>query len=316
MEIQPCRDRGMGTRPGTSRGDGRDRAIPARPQEEVTPVSRGKPNYGKRDLSDAKSPAIQNSGSRVAEYFGRLAQSYGDGEYYIRRRAAVVSAIANEIASARRIVDLGCGNGRYLYEFRQLAPAAAAIGADFSAEMLAEARMRNGAETPLIRADATAAPIRDGAIDIIFASHVIQFVSDKDATMRDLARCLAPGGAIILTVGGSGIREALRSFVSEEQWKRFAGAAFPGRRSNRTARSEEPYRDAMTRAGLVIEVRDALFTVMWAGIVEWIDLRWGPFMDQAQRDTATRILDEMAPQLSSRSFEIVERLLIGRRALS
>jgi hypothetical protein len=30
---------------------------------------------------------MQSGGSRVAEYFGRLAQSCGDGEYYIRRRA-------------------------------------------------------------------------------------------------------------------------------------------------------------------------------------------------------------------------------------
>ena len=261
----------------------------------------------------AKPPLMRRGGSRVAEYFGRLAQSYGDGEYYIRRRAAVVSAIADQIAGASSIVDLGCGNGRYLYEFRKIAPAATAIGADFSTEMLLEARTRNG-YAPLIRADATAAPIRDRTIDIIFASHVIQFVSDKDATMSDLARCLLPGGAIILTIGGSGIREALRSFVTEEQWNQFASAAFPGRRGNRIARSEEPYREAMIRAGLVIEVRDAQFTVTWAGIVEWIDLRWGPFMDEEQRRTATHILDEMAPTLSSRSFDIIERLLIGRRA--
>jgi hypothetical protein len=79
--------------------------------------------------------------------------------------------------------------------------------------------------------------------------------------------CLSPRGAIILIVGGSGIREAIRSFVTEEQWNQFASAAFPGRRSNRTARSDEPYREALTRASLGIEVRDARFTVSWAGIV-------------------------------------------------
>ena len=251
----------------------------------------------------------------VAQYFGRLAQSYGDGEFYIRRRAAVVEAIADEIAHARRVLDLGCGNGRYLHDFRKSAPEGIAIGADLSAEMLAEARLRNGPDAPLVRADVAAAPFRDGILDIIFASHVFQFVSDKDATMRGLVRCLSPGGAIILTVGGSGIREALRGFASDTQWSQFAGAVFPSRRRIVALEGEDPHREAMIRAGLAIETRDAHFSITWNGIVAWIDLRWSPFMDAEQRATATRIFGEMSPQLSSRSFDLTERLLIGRKEL-
>jgi ubiquinone/menaquinone biosynthesis C-methylase UbiE len=251
--------------------------------------------------------------SNLAQYFGRLAQSYGDGEFYLRRRIAVVEAIADEIVHARRVLDLGCGNGRYLYEFKKSSPAAIAIGADLTAEMLAEARIRNGPATPLVRADVTAAPVRDGVQDIVFASHVFQFVSDKDATMRDLARCLSPSGALILTIGGSGIREALRGFASDEQWGQLRQAAFPSRRRIVAAENEEPHREAMGRAGLTIETREARFAVTWNGIVEWIDLRWSPFMDAGQRATATRILGDLAPQLSSRRFDLSERLLIGRK---
>jgi ubiquinone/menaquinone biosynthesis C-methylase UbiE len=256
-------------------------------------------------LADDDPSLARRARSNIAQYFGRLAHSYGDGEYYIRRRAAVVAAIADEIAHARRVLDLGCGNGRYLHEFRKSAPAAMVIGVDLSAEMIAQARLRNGAETPLIRADATAVPLREGALDIIFASHVFKFVSDQDATMRGLARCLSPGGAIILTVGGAGIREAMHGFVSDEQWSQFARAAFPGRRRIVAMEDEEPHREAMSRAGLGIETRDARFSITWTG--------WAPFMDEEQRRTATRILDAMAPRLSSRSFDLSERLLIGRR---
>ena len=52
----------------------------------------------------------------------------------------------------------------------------------------------------------------------------------------------------------------------------------------------------------------------WNGIVEWIDLRWSPFMNDEQRAIAARILDEMAAVLSARRFDLTERLLIGRKA--
>ncbi len=265
-------------------------------------------------MADESSSGMRRSPANVAQYFGRLAQSYGDGEFYLRRRVAVGEAIADEIARARRILDLGCGNGRYLYDFRQSAPHAIAIGSDLTAEMLEEARGRNGARTPLVRADVTAAPFRDGALDVIFASHVFQFVADKDGTIRDLARCLAPGGAIIISIGGSGIREALRNFATEEQWSQLAAATFPSRRRIVAAENEDPHREAMSRASLAIDTRDVSFPVTWNGIVEWIDLRWSPFMNDEQRAIATRILDEMAAVLSARRFDLTERLLIGRKA--
>ena len=249
----------------------------------------------------------------LAQYFGRLAQSYGEGEFFLKRRESAIVAIADEIARARRIFDLGCANGRYLRDFRKAAPDAIVIGADLTHEMLLEARARSGPGVPLIRADATALPLRDGTLDIIFASHVLQFVSDKDATMRNLARCLAPGGAVILTVGGAGLRGALRGFIGEEQWNQLAGVAFPSRRAIVARERAQIHREAMSRAGLAIEERDAPFSVTWAGLVEWIDLRWGPFMNDEQRAVATGILDAMSPQLASRSFDVNERLLLGRK---
>jgi len=262
---------------------------------------------------DASSAALRLVRGNVVQYFGRLAQSYGDGEYYLRRREAVVAAIKDDIAYARRILDLGCGNGRYLYDFRKLAPEAFAAGADLSAEMISEARLRNGADTPLLRADVTQPPFASGAFDTIFASHVFQFVADKDRTMRDLARCLASGGAIIVTVGGSGIRGAMRDLVSEEQWTQLAEAAFPSRRAIVAGEREQTHREAMARAGLAVETRDAKFSVTWNGVVEWIDLRWGPFMNDDQRAIASHVLDEIAPRLFLRTYDLVERMLIGRK---
>jgi len=121
-----------------------------------------------------------------------------------RRQDAVVAAIAEEIANARRILDLGCGNGRYLQAFRKAAPDALALGADLTPEMIAEARARQWCRYSAHPCDATAAHSAMPSSTSFFISHVLQFVSDKDATMSDLARCLSPGGAVIITVGGGG----------------------------------------------------------------------------------------------------------------
>ena len=189
-----------------------------------------------------------------------------------------------------------------------------AIGADLTREMLLEARAPCGAATPLVRADATALPIRNGVLDFIFGSHVFQFITDKDPAMRDLARCLSSGGAIILTIGGSGIREMLSRLATEEQWTRLARAVFPSRRRIVAAETEQVHRDAMIHAGLVIETRDVRFSLGWNGLVEWIDIRWSPFMDDEQRRIASTVFDELSPQLSSHRFDLTERLLIGRKA--
>jgi hypothetical protein len=106
----------------------------------------------------------------------------------------------------------------------------------------------------------------------------------------------------------------LRGFATEAQWNQLASAAFPSRRRIVAAENEDPHREAMLRAGLAIETRDVGFPVSWNGVVEWIDIRWSPFMDAEQRAVATRVLAEMAVQLSSRSFDLSERILIGRKA--
>ena len=60
---------------------------------------------------DPNATSRPRTPSNIAEYFGRLANTYGDGEYYGNRRRAVLEAIAGEIADAREVLDAGCGNG-------------------------------------------------------------------------------------------------------------------------------------------------------------------------------------------------------------
>jgi SAM-dependent methyltransferase len=56
------------------------------------------------------------------------------------------------------------------------------------------------AERPDVVADAAALPLRGGSADWIVSVEVLQYVAAPDAAVREAARVLAPGGALVLAV--------------------------------------------------------------------------------------------------------------------
>jgi SAM-dependent methyltransferase len=264
-------------------------------------------------MSEQKQSSSERVHAAVERHFGKLAATYGGGEYYTRRRAAVIAAIAPEITAARRILDLGCGNGRYLEEFRRLAPAAMVAGADLSADMLVQARIRNGTATPLMRADASAIPLRAALFDVIFASHVFPFVPDLRLAVGECVRCLAPGGALIASAGGSGMGQRVRSLIGAELWARLRPGAFGQNTRGRAGEREELHREAFAAAGLALETRSANFSIDWDGVEEWIRLRWLPFASEQEHGEATEIFAEVKSASPDQSLALEERILIGRK---
>jgi SAM-dependent methyltransferase len=249
----------------------------------------------------------------VAEYFGRLAPTYGDGEYYASRRTAVLRAIERELARARRMLDLGCGNGRYLAEFARRATLEMVVGADLSGEMLAQARRRVGPRPHLVRASAEAPPFKRAAFDLIFASHVLPFVSDLDGSVRALARLLRAAGLLVVTVGRGPVRDYVREVIPDADWDAFSRAAFVrfGGRL-RGGESLNQHRAALRAAGLDVEQRPAIFSVGWNGIAEWIRMRWLVHATAEERARAEQVLAAVPVAAQRRAFDITEELLIGR----
>ncbi len=110
--------------------------------------------------SSANATSRHRRPSPVAEYFGRLAATYGDGQYYGNRRRAVLEAIAGEIAQARDVLDVGCGNGAYLAKFAAAPGNRRGTGADLSIDMLLSARRRVGVKCRLLCADVSRLPFK------------------------------------------------------------------------------------------------------------------------------------------------------------
>ena len=264
---------------------------------------------------DADESARDRGPSQIAQYFSRLADTYGDGTYYGNRRSAVFEAIAGDVADAREVLDVGCGNGAYLTKFVAAPGDRRVTGVDLTFDMLLSARDRVGAKCRLIRANVAQLPFKPESFDFIFASHVIQFVADVESVVAEFARCLQPGGVLIATgQRDDGVRQMLSAIVGEERWREYREVIFRrAARREADARPRDRYQNAFAQAGLRVEERAAPFTVTWADIDEWIRIRWMPLIPEDERERANAMLADLAKAGVPQSLTQHEPLIIGRR---
>lgn len=96
------------------------------------------------------------------------------------------------------VVDLGCGTGRWLAKFAEKAPRSL-VGMDFSAEMLAQAKLRLGTSASLVLADCSNLPFPRSSANIIVCSFLISYLPDLDTFAYQIRRLLRPGGSIFLS---------------------------------------------------------------------------------------------------------------------
>jgi SAM-dependent methyltransferase len=100
--------------------------------------------------------------------------------------------------SQGRILEAGCGLGRYLLYLRSRG--ARTAGVDFVAEPLRAIHQRVG-PAPVAVADLNSLPFPPGTFATILCLGVIEhFEAGAAPVMRELVRMLQPGGALILTV--------------------------------------------------------------------------------------------------------------------
>lgn len=94
-----------------------------------------------------------------------------------------------------RILDIGCGAGANALELSAYGDVTAS---DRSLDALAFVRSRGVAS--VVAAEAPLLPFHDGAFDIVTAYDIIEHVEDDSAFVAELARVLAPGGALAVHV--------------------------------------------------------------------------------------------------------------------
>jgi SAM-dependent methyltransferase len=109
---------------------------------------------------------------------------------HLRPGRSLYDAIAALLAErgARRVLDLGCGEGAL---GRAARTPVTVVGLDASATML------SAVPPPAVRADVTAIPFRDTVFDAVVAVNVLDHLPDPLPAIRAAHRVLRPGGVLV-----------------------------------------------------------------------------------------------------------------------
>src|SRR5438874_6798841 len=107
---------------------------------------------------------------------------------------------AFDVRGCRRILDAGCGNGRYSrWLLKHADPDAHVTAFDLSPRMLRRARRRLKSERVTFAvADLTRLPYADASFDAAVCGWVLEHLPDPRLGLRELARVLRPGGRLLL----------------------------------------------------------------------------------------------------------------------
>jgi demethylmenaquinone methyltransferase/2-methoxy-6-polyprenyl-1,4-benzoquinol methylase len=136
-----------------------------------------------------KRRAVEEMFDRVAPGYDRMNRiiSLGRDTFWRRRTVGALGLPRGSL-----VLDLACGTGDLSCELAEAGYRP--IGIDFSARMLELAATRT--EAPLVRGDAQALPLHDGAVDGVVCGFALRNFVDVQAVFAECSRILRPGGRV------------------------------------------------------------------------------------------------------------------------
>jgi SAM-dependent methyltransferase len=173
-----------------------------------------------------------------------------------------------------RILESGCGTGRWMAFFEQLGHRT--IGIDDSAGPLGVAHAHDPSMR-MARADARACPFPDASFDAVFSSYVAEHFEDgPESLLREIHRLLRPGGLLLIVVPYNSVFRrlftniVLRCYYLHAHWRRRPLAFTEFRFSKREMESQ------LRNAGFAVDhVEPDDFRLPWA---KGLSLDLGPLV--------------------------------------
>ena len=172
-------------------------------------------SYRQNEETNQQSPAAAGAGVTVwnpAKY--ERAAGFVAGEL----GTDLVDWVGPGKFAARRVLDLGCGDGDL--SRRLIAKGAKLFGIDSSPEMVAAARER-GVQAQVYDARdvgdiaAGAFPTEKADFDMVFTNATLHWVAEKDRVVAGVRRVLKPGGVFAGEFGGAGCVAMIQDAVRE-----------------------------------------------------------------------------------------------------
>jgi SAM-dependent methyltransferase len=127
-----------------------------------------------------------------------------------RKFVAPVIADLTAGRSGLRLIDCGCGTGHNL---RLLQPYGKAVGFDVSAVGVSRA---HAAGLTVVHGDVTRIPVASGVFDVATSFDVLQCVAADLSAVREMARVVRPGGAVVMTLAALDILRGDHAEVWQE----------------------------------------------------------------------------------------------------
>jgi ubiquinone/menaquinone biosynthesis C-methylase UbiE len=141
------------------------------------------------------------SGASAERYDHQVEVLFGGGAAAMRRQALVPLKAALMGRPGARLLDVGCGTGRFLREVKANYPRLKVTGLDLSAHYLAVAQreLRSWSRVQLVVGAAEAIPFADGQFDAITCIYLFHELPSgvRRAVVAEIRRLLRPGGTLV-----------------------------------------------------------------------------------------------------------------------
>jgi len=137
--------------------------------------------------------------------FDRAVEFYDETRSYDPELArATTELLTAELRGRGTVLEVGVGTGLIALPLHDAG--VPMVGLDISPPMMAKLVEKVGGQAPfpLLGGDATALPLRDGAVDAGLIRWVLHLIEDWRGVIAEMVRAIRPGGVLIVHLGAYG----------------------------------------------------------------------------------------------------------------